>query len=109
MAHELTHHGQALDPTMVAKIEAATRPTNVAEVTALSRVLRVAPSVLLEGQDLTDAEARWIVVEAEASKLMQRREQLGLEIGNVDAKLSRLAAQKAQLQTQVREERERGQ
>lgn len=94
---------------MVAKIEAATRPTNVAEVIALSRVLRVAPSVLLEGQDLTDAEARWIVVEAEASKLMQRREQLGLEIGNVDAKLSRLAAQKAQLQTQVREERERGQ
>ena len=108
MAEKLLTHGIKLNAAQVSKVELAQRATSIEELYAFSQALLVAPARLIEAADLSAVELRWMAVEAEETKLLERNRQLDLERAEVQARLKHLAGVRSNLIAQVREDRADG-
>ena len=108
LAEKLLTHGIKLNAAQVSKVELAQRATSIEELYAFSQALLVAPARLIEAADLSAVELRWMAVEAEETKLLERNRQLDLERAEVQARLKHLAGVRSNLIAQVREDRADG-
>lgn len=96
LADELRKRGQSLDPTMVAKVEAATRPTNVAEVSALAWALQLESVGRLFGEgDWSDDEFALMQLEWAYDRLRARQDEVQAQQEAIDRE-ARILAQRSE-------------
>lgn len=108
LAGKLLEHGIKLNAAQVSKVELAQRATSIEELCAFSRALRVAPARLIDANDLSMTELRWMRVEAEGAKLLERVVQLDSEKSRIQDRLAHLTRERDNLIAQVREDRADG-
>ena len=99
LADEMRRRGAPLDPTMVAKVERGTRPTNVAEVLAFRDAMRLDSVSRLFGEDdLSEREALLLRSRHAWARLRAHRDDLRRELAAVEAEAEELRKRDEALQ-----------
>lgn len=76
LAERMRGFGATLDPSMVAKIEAGIRPTNIAEAVALRGALGIQSVAQLIETDMTDGEALALQLHRNWADVLARKDDL---------------------------------
>jgi transcriptional regulator with XRE-family HTH domain len=103
LADYMTAAGHQMHQTTIAKLESASRPTNVGEIRAIASILGVPLAALLdytaEQTELAGLTARLAAITAEQLQLEQRLAKLNTEFASTEA-------QRRELLQRIEDERE---
>ena len=102
LAAEMTRRGFAMHQTTIAKLESASRPTTLGELSELARLFRVNPLELMDlnaavARDSMDFQARLRTLDAHAVALEHERQDVAAQLGMLRARHEAIDQQLAEV------------